>query len=88
MADANQTAAAAVYSRHIINCTGALTANRTLTLPHPASEDASYTKKIQLSATGGFGIVVSTGTGTTVTLASGAGNIVEIVCTPSGVATA
>ena len=82
MADANQTAASSVYSRREIKCTGALTANRTLTLPHPASEDASYRKTIENATTGGFSIVVSTGTGTTYTLALGTK---EVSITPDGV---
>lgn len=82
MADANQTPAAAVYSRAEIQCTGALTAIRTLTLPHPASEDASYEKKIENATTGGFSITVSTGTGTTYALALGTK---KVSITPSGV---
>lgn len=82
MADANQVAAAAVYSRAEIKCTGALTAGRTLTLPHPASEDASYEKKIENATTGGFSITVSTGTGTTYALALGTK---KVSITPDGV---
>jgi hypothetical protein len=67
MADANQTLAASIYSRRIIKFTGALTANRTATFPHPASEDASYEKLIDNTCTGSS-LVVSTGTGSTVTM--------------------
>lgn len=63
-ADANQTLAAAIYSRHIIRFTGTNTAQRTMTFPHPASEDASYTKTI-INDTVTNGILVSTGTGAT-----------------------
>lgn len=83
MADANKTAAASVYSRAIIKCTGALTADRTLTIPLPASEDASYIKVIQNLTTGGFNIVVKAGAhATTVNVASGQK---MVLATPDGV---
>jgi hypothetical protein len=85
MADANQTLASSVYSRRIIRFTGALTANRTATFPHPASEDASYEKIIRNDCTGSQ-LVISTGTGTTVTLNAGEKSI--SVFTPDGVADA
>ncbi len=84
MADANQAPGASVYSRSIIRMTGACTASRTLTLPHPASEDASYEKTIYDDTTGGFGHVVSTGTGTTFEMWPGAR--VTLRFTPAGVA--
>lgn len=84
MADANQTAAASVYSRALIRCTGALAADRTLTLPHPASADASYRKTIENATTGGFSIVVSTGTGTNQSFTNN-GKMHEVWITPDGV---
>lgn len=82
MADANQTLASSVYSRRILRFTGALAANRTATFPHPASEDASYEKLIVNDCTGSS-LVVSTGTGTTVTLAAAARAVLAF--TPDGV---
>ncbi len=86
MADANQTPAASVYSRKIIRTTGALTANRNLTFPHPASGDASYTRHIQNDCTGATNIIVTTGTGTTATVQNGTDRIVNF--TPEGAALA
>lgn len=85
MADADQTAAASVYSRRIVRITGALTAQRTLTFPHPASEDASYEKIIINETTGGFQTVISTGTGSTVGTGSTPGTHMVLTFTPSGV---
>lgn len=83
MADANQTAAAAVYMMACISCTGALTANRDLTLPLPASEIGSYPKYIQNSTTGGFSIIAKCSSGTTATITAGT-HLVFV--TPGGVA--
>ncbi len=83
MADANQTAGAAIYSRQMVKATGANTNARTLTLPHPASEDASYAKPSHNACTGA-NLVASTGTGTTVSLPPGAKTI--LLHTPDGVA--
>jgi hypothetical protein len=83
MADANQTLAAATYSRRIIRFTGAITAQRTATFPHPASEDASYEKIVVADHTGAFSIRVSTGTGTTFDLSTGARAVLAF--TPDGV---
>jgi len=52
MLNANQVAVAAVYSRTFIEVTGALTAQRTLTFPLPASNDFSYSKIINNSTSG------------------------------------
>jgi hypothetical protein len=82
MADANQTLAAAVYSRSLWKFTGANTSARTATAPHPGSEDASYVKAIDNSCTGSD-LVISTGTGTTVTFTAGTGGVCWF--TPSGV---
>jgi hypothetical protein len=83
MADANQTLGASIYSRRIVKFTGAITADRTATFPHPASEDASYEKVIVNDCTGAFNLVISTGTGTTVNVASGGRAVMAF--TPDGV---
>jgi hypothetical protein len=70
MADANQTPAAAVYQAASIKTTGAITANRNLTLP-AATDAQSYEKTIVNTCTGAFSIVVTTGAGGTVTIANG-----------------
>lgn len=80
--DGNVTLSAAQYARHVINCTGTLTAQRTWTFPHPASEDASYTKAITHNGATNS-LVISTGTGTTVTVAVAAKALLAF--TPSGV---
>lgn len=82
MADADQTLAASVYSRKTIQTTGTLTADRTATMPHPGSEDASYEKDWQNDCTG-KDVIISTGTGTTVRLSQGAR--VRLKFSPSGV---
>jgi hypothetical protein len=72
MADANQTPAAAVYAYNTIKTTGAITANRDLTLPG-ATDAAGYTKIINNTCTGGgFGLVIkaSSGAGGTVGIAN------------------
>lgn len=82
MADANQTLAADKYSRKLLKFTGANTAARTATLPHPASEDASYVKHVENACTGSD-LVISTGTGTTVTMTAGQLRLLDF--SPSGV---
>jgi len=77
MADANQTPAAAVYSCNTITPTGALTANRTLTLP-TATDANAYTKWIDNLCTGAFGITVTTGAGTTVYVPNGKKARIEV----------
>jgi hypothetical protein len=72
MADANQTAAAAVYCFRTIKTTGAITANRTLTIPNGGATDPGGREfTLRNTCTGAFSIVVSTGAGTTVTVANG-----------------
>jgi hypothetical protein len=83
MADADQTPAASVYSRAIVQLTGACTAPRTVTFPHPGSEDASYVKTIHNATSGGHAMTVSTGTGTTGSVANGTATMFAF--TPSGV---
>jgi hypothetical protein len=82
MADANQTLLAGDYSRKHIEFTGALTASRTMTFPHPSSADRSYSAYIHHNGTGNV-IVISTGTGTTITMA--AGNRAVLGFRPAGV---
>ena len=69
MADADQTAAAAVYMAATIVATGALTALRRITLPD-ATDAGGYRKTINNTTTGGFGLVIAVSTGTTVTIAA------------------
>ena len=71
MGDTNRTPAASVYQYGTIKTTGALTANRNLTLP--AQTDATaVTKWINNSCTGSFSVVVGDGgAGTTVTVGNG-----------------
>jgi len=70
MADANQTPASSVYQYNTIATTGALTANKNLTLP-AATDAAAYTKIIDNRCTGAFSVVVKdSGAGTTVTVAN------------------
>jgi hypothetical protein len=72
MADANQTPTVAVYRCGVIKTTGALTANRNLTLPTAATNASAYTRWINNRCTGAFGVVVKDATaGTTVTVANG-----------------
>jgi len=70
MADTNQTPANTVYCYNTIKTTGAITANKTLTLP-TATDAAGYTKIINNTCTGAFSIIVSVGAGTTATIANG-----------------
>jgi hypothetical protein len=71
MADANQTPAAAVYAYGAIKTTGALTANRDLTLP-TVTDATAYSKWINNTCTGAFSIVLKcVGPGSTVTIANG-----------------
>lgn len=80
MADADQVLPASVYSRAIVQLTGALTVARTATFPHPASEDASYVKFIWNDCTGAQ-VTISTGTGGTISLAAG---LKPVLFTPDG----
>ena len=74
VADANQVLAAAIYSRASQRFTGAITANRTMTYPLPASNDETYFKEIDNQCTGAFSLIFSVGAGTTVTVANTAIN--------------
>ena len=82
MADANQTLAAAAYSRKQVRLSGTLTAARTATFPHPTSEDRSYSKHVE-NACVGANVVISTGTGTVVVMHPG--QSLSLDFTPSGV---
>jgi hypothetical protein len=68
MADANKTATWTQSYVDVITCTGALTANRTLTIP---IRPIGHVYTIDNATTGGFSIVVSFGTGATVSCAAG-----------------
>lgn len=57
MADSNQTPLAAIYANEVLVCTGALTANRNLVLPHVAHAN----RAIVNATTGGFSVVVKSG---------------------------
>lgn len=72
--DANTTLAASVYSRVIVRFNGAYSAVRTYTFPHPASADASYVKHIRHTGSTN-NITISTGTGTTASIAPAATGI-------------
>ena len=68
MANANKTATWAQSYVNVLRCTGALTANRTLTIP---IRPIGHVYTINNATTGGFSIVVSFGTGATVTCGAG-----------------
>ena len=70
MADTDQTPNQTIYKFGCIKTTGAITANRTLTLP-TATDLRGYWKFIRNTCTGAFSIIVSVGAGTTVTVANG-----------------
>jgi hypothetical protein len=83
MANANQTITGAALTRKVVRITGANTAVRTLTFPHPATDDESYVRVIWCATTGN-GTTVSTGTGTTVAcVATDAPHV--CIFTPQGV---
>lgn len=82
MADANQTVASAIYCFNTIVTTGAITANRNLTLPVAADADA-YTKIIDNRCTGLFSVIVTAGVGTTVTITNN--SIVTVLIDSRGV---
>ena len=69
MADANQTVSAANSVANIIEVTGALTAQRALTLTRPPSSGAMVI--VNNKCTGGFGITIAFSSGTAFTIASG-----------------
>jgi hypothetical protein len=81
----NVTLSAAQYSRRMVDLTaGGGVGARTITWPHPASEDACYTAII--GNTSGFSQTISTGTGSTYSSANG--TVREVRFTPSGVSAA
>jgi hypothetical protein len=92
MADANQTVGSSVYTRGCIQTTGALTANRTATMPAPSSADTVYFKTWQNDCTG-FDLIISTGAGATVTMKPGTtaqlmfttGGVRRVASSPDGV---
>lgn len=63
--DANYTVPASEYKYYTIEFATSLTADRTMTFPHPSSLARSYIKNIRNVGTG-VSITISTGTGTTV----------------------
>ena len=63
------TLSSAQYSRAIWKFTGTLSGSCTVTIPAPASEDASYTKDIEISLVSGGPVNFTTGTGTSATFA-------------------
>lgn len=68
MADANQTLSAAQFTGSgIFECTGAMTANRNLTVPNTLRVFIVNNK-----TTGGFSVVVKSGSGSTVSVGAGA----------------
>lgn len=82
MSDANQTVPSSNYSRKTNRFSGALTAARTATYPHPSGESNAYSKLVENLCTGA-NLIISTGTGTTVTLVPGESHLLEF--SPSGV---
>lgn len=75
MNNANAAAATTEYCfGHIrVTSTANFTANRTLTFPAPATPDQAYAKYVCNTQGGAFSVVVSTGAGTTVTIAQSRG---------------
>lgn len=75
MNNANATAAAATYSRETIkvSSTAAFTAGRTLTMPAPAADLYAYKKFVRNTQAGAFAVTLSTGAGTTQSIAQGKG---------------
>ncbi len=70
MGDAAQRPAVSVHQCGVIVTTGALTANRHLTLPQATDADA-YGKWIDNTCTGAFSVVVRQSTGVTVSVPNG-----------------
>jgi len=84
LGDSDQTVAATQYSRQCCEFTDTLTANRKRTFPTPSAANNYYEKTIVNSTTGGFGIVVSCGTGATITVAAGKTAILGFKSTNGG----
>lgn len=82
MADANQTVPSGTYSRRTIQTTGALTVDRTATMPAPTLADNVYYKTWQNDCTGA-NLIVSIGAGATASIPPG--QTVELMFTTGGV---
>lgn len=67
MADANQTPSASTAANYVLRLTGAITANRNLTLPLTAGRSWHVIN----DCTGAYGVVVKGATGSTVTVGNG-----------------
>lgn len=65
------TEIAANFSRKRLTYTGTPGGACTITMPAPPSADAYYEKTVYNNTTGGFAIVMTTGTGATITIANG-----------------
>lgn len=74
--DANYTVPAAEYKYFTITFSTALSADRTMTFPHPSSLARSYVKCIRNVGTG-VSITISTGTGTTIQVTNNRGILLE-----------
>ena len=74
--DAAYTVPASEYKYFTITFATTLTADRTMTFPHPSSLARSYRKNIRNSGTG-VSITISTGTGTTVQVTNNRGILLE-----------
>lgn len=83
MVDANYTAATADKRVETVSLVNLMTAGRTMTWPHPSSLDRSYKKLIRNTAATTQTVTISTGTGTTKTLATDTAQWFEF--TPAGV---
>jgi hypothetical protein len=68
--DSNYTVLASEYSRYELQFNGSLTATRTVTFPHPSSNDRAY--HLICNNNSGQTLTISTGTGTTYNLTFGA----------------
>lgn len=71
LGDSDQSFTALQYSRRAIKCIDTFTAKRKRTLPTPNNADGYYEKTVINATAGGFGIDVSCGGGTVVTIANG-----------------
>lgn len=83
MPNTNLTLASSIYSRGCWRFTGAITANRTVTIPLPANADQSYPFIVHNACTGAFGLIFSVGTGGTWLIANAKAAI--FVATPTGI---
>jgi hypothetical protein len=69
--DTNKVLDPNILLYQMINLTFTLTADRTLTVPAPISDDYAYIRTFRNGTLGGFNIIITTGSGTTITLAQG-----------------